>query len=134
MTHVAASWWPLPTGDRTPSPKLQPGSRARMQVFSLNNRWPDAEACFRRAAELAPAGSAERGQALYCMATALHTQVGLLACKRCTPRWACLHASGVHPGGGAHPVGVWAGGVTSTPAAACTVLVLYCCSDVLVCY
>ncbi len=47
---------------------------APLQVFSLNNRWPDAEACFRRAAELA-SSPPEKGQALYCVATAVHTQV-----------------------------------------------------------
>jgi hypothetical protein len=48
-----------------------------MQVFSLANRWADAEACFRRAADLARSPS-EKGQALYCLATALHTQVRMV--------------------------------------------------------
>ncbi|GLI67774.1 hypothetical protein VaNZ11_012037 [Volvox africanus] len=43
------------------------------QVFSLTGCWPDAEASYRAAAALSPAGP-ERGQALYCMATALHSQ------------------------------------------------------------
>ncbi|KXZ43880.1 hypothetical protein GPECTOR_78g68 [Gonium pectorale] len=43
------------------------------QVYSLTGGWPDAELSYRAAAELAPAGP-ERGQALYCVATALHAQ------------------------------------------------------------
>jgi len=46
-----------------------------IQVFSLSGRWLDAQACFERAAELAPPGSTEKGQATYCIATAMHTQV-----------------------------------------------------------
>jgi hypothetical protein len=47
------------------------------QVLSLMKRWPEAEAAFRTAASSAERGgsSAELGQALYCVATALHTQV-----------------------------------------------------------
>ncbi len=37
--------------------------------------WPDAELSYRAAAELSPEGP-ERGQALYCVASALHAQVG----------------------------------------------------------
>lgn len=48
---------------------------SRGQVFSLVNRWPEAEACFRRASQLAQGRSSEQGQAEYCIATALHTQV-----------------------------------------------------------
>ncbi|KAF5843145.1 hypothetical protein DUNSADRAFT_1572 [Dunaliella salina] len=50
---------------------------SRGQVFSLSGRWLDAQACFERAAELAPPGSTEKGQATYCIATAMHTQGNL---------------------------------------------------------
>ncbi|EFJ40476.1 hypothetical protein VOLCADRAFT_108139 [Volvox carteri f. nagariensis] len=45
------------------------------QVFALTGRWSDAEVSYRAAAELS-APSPERGQALYCVATALHSQAG----------------------------------------------------------
>lgn len=48
---------------------------SRGQVGSLTGSWERAEADFGRAAELAPEGP-EKGQAMYCLATALHTQVG----------------------------------------------------------
>ncbi|GAX78887.1 hypothetical protein CEUSTIGMA_g6326.t1 [Chlamydomonas eustigma] len=44
------------------------------QVFSLVGRWQEAQRCFREAAEKSPEGSPEKGQALYCVATSLHTQ------------------------------------------------------------
>ncbi|KAG2422292.1 hypothetical protein HXX76_016143 [Chlamydomonas incerta] len=43
------------------------------QVYSLTGSWPDAEASYRAAADLSPPGP-ERGQALYCVATSLHSQ------------------------------------------------------------
>ena len=48
------------------------------QVFSLVGRWKEAEASYREAAARCPPGpeaGPERGQALYCVATAVHTQV-----------------------------------------------------------
>ncbi|PNW79997.1 hypothetical protein CHLRE_08g373583v5 [Chlamydomonas reinhardtii] len=48
------------------------------QVHSLTGSWPDAEQCYRAAAALSPPDGPERGQALYCVATALHSQGKLL--------------------------------------------------------
>ncbi|MEW5301675.1 MAG: hypothetical protein WDW36_004520 [Sanguina aurantia] len=63
---------------------------SRGQVGSLTGAWERAEADFGRAAELAPAGP-ERGQAMYCLATALHTQGklddALLAYRQASEQW-----------------------------------------------
>ncbi|KAG2484553.1 hypothetical protein HYH03_016688 [Edaphochlamys debaryana] len=56
---------------------LRPGhTRAHYsmgQVYALTNAWPDAEVSYKAAAEVAEEGP-ERGQALYCVGTALHAQ------------------------------------------------------------
>ena len=49
---------------------------SRGQVYTLTQRWQEAEGSFRAAAEHAVEPDA-KGQAMYCVGTALHTQVSI---------------------------------------------------------
>ena len=58
--------------ETAPFPRSLPRS---LSAPAPQGSWPDAEQCYRAAAALSPPDGPERGQALYCVATALHSQV-----------------------------------------------------------